>query len=99
MQVVVTDSPVCVTQQVIKLLLFNFRFRHLYYVRQPKPAKGRRWVRECCITVLVKHGTSAREKTEHLNKKAMERPRVLRKPTFPALSRGLAGALAREARG
>jgi len=40
-QVVVTDSPVCVTQQVIKLLLFNFRFRHLYYVRQPKPAKGR----------------------------------------------------------
>lgn len=25
-------SPVCVTQQTVKLLRFNFNFRHLYYV-------------------------------------------------------------------
>jgi hypothetical protein len=33
LQVVVMVAPVCVTQQTIKLLRFNFNFRHLYYVR------------------------------------------------------------------
>ena len=32
-QVVVMVAPVCVTQQTIKLLRFNFNFRRLYYVR------------------------------------------------------------------
>ena len=32
-QVVVMASPVCVTQQTVKLLRFNFNFRRLYYVR------------------------------------------------------------------
>ena len=31
-QVVVMVAPVCVTQQTIKLLRFNFNFRRLYYV-------------------------------------------------------------------